>query len=97
MTPACDQGTTLRDTQPDCIYQALRKAHPAPASENFKPARQQWVLDPDASCALIGKQYNQYDGTMYLPMRTATRVRPTEHRACPLTLLLDTQKEHDAP
>lgn len=93
---AYGKGSELWDAELNRIYQALRKALPAPASEKLKLAQQQWLLYRDASYALLDEQYNQYEGTLYLPMRVAARMRVTEDRARYLTLLLETQKEHGA-
>ena len=43
---------------------------------------------------MLDEQYNQYDGTMYLPMRVAARMRVTEDRARYLKDLLEVQQEH---
>lgn len=94
MIQAYDKGISLWDAELNRVYQALRKALPAPAGEKLKLAQQQWILYRDSSYALIDEQYNQYEGTMYLPMRVAARMRLTEDRARYLTLLLETQKEH---
>ncbi len=97
MIQAYDQGIALWDAELNRVYQALRKALPAPAGEKLKAAQQEWILYRDASYAMLNEQYNQYEGTMYLPMRTAARMRLTEDRARYLTLLLETQQEHGGP
>jgi len=93
---AYDKGIALWDAELNRVYQALRKALPAPVGDKLKLAQQQWLLYRDAQYAMLDEQYNQYDGTMYLPMRVAARMRVTEDRARYLTLLLETQQEHGA-
>ena len=94
MIQAFNKGTALWDAELNRVYQALRKALPAPAAEKLKLAQQQWLLYRDASYALIDEQYSQYDGTLYLPLRVAARMRVTEDRARYLKDLLETQQEH---
>ena len=94
MIGAYDKGIVLWDAELNRVYQALRKALPPPAGEKLKLAQQQWILYRDAQYAMIEEQYNQYEGTMYLPMRIAARMHLTEDRARYLTLLLQTQQEH---
>jgi uncharacterized protein YecT (DUF1311 family) len=94
MIQAYDKGIALWDAELNRVYQALRKALPAPAGEKLKLAQQQWILYRDAQYAMLDEQYNQYDGTMYLPMRVAARMRVTEDRARYLKDLLETQQEH---
>lgn len=93
---AYDKGIALWDAELNRVYQALRKALPASAAEKLKPAQQQWLLYRDAQCAMLDEQYNQYDGTLYLPMGVAARMCLTEDRARYLTLLVETHKEHGA-
>ena len=94
---AYDKGIALWDAELNRVYQALRKALPASAGEKLKPAQQQWLLYRDAQCAMLDEQYNQYDGTLYLPMGVAARMRVTEDRARYLTQLLEIQQEHSGP
>lgn len=94
MIQAYDKGISLWDAELNRVYQALRKTLPAPAGEKLKLAQQQWILYRDAQYAMLDEQYNQYDGTMYLPMRVAARMRVTEDRARYLKDLLETQQEH---
>lgn len=94
MIQAYDKGMKLWDAELNRVYQALRKALPAPAGEKLKLAQQQWILYRDAQYAMIDEQYSAYDGTMYLPMRVAALMRVTEDRARYLNDLLETQKEH---
>lgn len=91
---AYDKGIGLWDAELNLLYQALRKVLPAPAGEKLKLAQQQWILYRDAQYAMLDEQYNQYEGTMYLPMRVAARMRVTEDRARYLKDLLETQREH---
>ena len=94
MIQAYDKGIALWDAELNRVYQALRKGLPAPASEKLKSAQQQWILYRDAQYAMLDAQYDAYDGTMYLPMRVAARMRVTADRARYLKLLLETHQEH---
>ena len=94
MIQAYDKGIALWDAELNLVYQALRKALPVPAGEKLKLAQQQWLLYRDAQYAMLDEQYNQYDGTMYLPMRVAARMTVIEDRARYLKALLETQREH---
>lgn len=96
MIEAYNKGTALWDAELNRTYQALRKLLPAEASEKLKTAQQQWLVYRDAQNEMLDAQYKAFDGTMYLPMRAAARMRLIEERARYLGELLELQKEHSA-
>ena len=59
----------------------------------------QWLAFRDAQIAFINSCYDQYEGTMYQPMRASAIMEVTRARALDLAGRLDMHKEHaaDAP
>lgn len=92
-------GLELWDKELNRVYQELKKLLPEKSFAALKASQVQWLAFRDTQIAFINSCYDQYEGTMYQPMRASAIMEVTRARALDLTGRLDMHKEHaaDAP
>jgi uncharacterized protein YecT (DUF1311 family) len=95
-TDAYRKGLDLWDKEMNRAYQELKKALPEKSFATLKAAQLQWIAYRDAQIAFINSCYDQYDGTMYIPMRASAIMEVTRARALELLHRLEVHKEHAA-
>ena len=92
-TDAYEQGLKLWDKELNRVYQELKKTLPEKSFAVLKDSQVQWLAYRDAQIAFINSCYDQYDGTMYIPMRASAIMEVTRSRALELKHRLDVHKE----
>ena len=90
------KGLELWDKEMNRVYQELKKTLPEKSFATLKAAQVQWLAYRDAQVAFINSCYDQYDGTMYIPMRASAVMEVTRARALELLHRLEMHKEHAA-
>ncbi|HEX2750552.1 MAG TPA: lysozyme inhibitor LprI family protein [Verrucomicrobiales bacterium] len=95
-TEAYREGLLLWDKEMNRAYQELKKVLPEKSFAALKAAQLQWISYRDAQIAFINSCYDQYDGTMYIPMRASAIMEVTRARALELLHRLEVHKEHAA-
>lgn len=95
-TDAFRKGLELWDKEMNRVYQELKKALPEKSFATLKTSQVQWLTYRDAQIAFINSCYDQYEGTMYQPMRASAVMEVTRARALDLTKRLEMHKEHAA-
>jgi uncharacterized protein YecT (DUF1311 family) len=88
------KGLDLWDKEMNRAYQELKNALPAKAFATLKAAQLQWTAYRDAQIAFINSCYDQYAGTMYIPMRASAIMKVTRARALELLHRLEVHKEY---
>jgi uncharacterized protein YecT (DUF1311 family) len=95
-TAAFSTGLELWDKELNRVYQELKKALPEKSFAALKTSQVQWLAYRDAQIAFIHSCYDQYEGTMYQPLRASAIMEVTSARALDLTKRLEMHKEHAA-
>ncbi|HWB06479.1 MAG TPA: lysozyme inhibitor LprI family protein [Verrucomicrobiales bacterium] len=90
------KGLDLWDKEMNRAYQELKKALPEKTFTTLKAAQLQWIAYRDAQVVFINSCYDQYEGTMYIPMRASAIMEVTRARALELLHRLEVHKEHAA-
>jgi len=88
------KGLDLWDKEMNRAYQELKSVLPAKSFATLKAAQLQWISFRDAQIAFINSCYDQYEGTMYIPMRASAIMEVTRARALELLHRLEVHKEH---
>jgi uncharacterized protein YecT (DUF1311 family) len=87
------KGLDLWDKEMNRAYQELKNVLPAKSFATLKAAQLQWIAYRDAQIAFINSCYDQYEGTMYIPMRASAIMEVTRARALELLHRLEVHKE----
>ncbi len=95
-TAAYTARLELWDRELNRVYQELKKALPEKTFASLKASQVQWLAYRDTQIAFINACYDQYEGTMYQPMRASAIMEVTRARALDLTRRLEMHKEHAA-
>jgi uncharacterized protein YecT (DUF1311 family) len=95
-TRAYTTGLELWDKELNRVYQELKKVLPEKSFAVLKASQVQWLAYRDAQIAFINSCYDQYEGTMYQPMRASAVMEVTRARALDLSRRLEMHKEHAA-
>jgi uncharacterized protein YecT (DUF1311 family) len=95
-TAAYSTGLELWDKELNRVYQELKKTLPEKSFAALKASQVQWLAYRDAQIAFINSCYDQYEGTMFQPMRASAIMEVTRARALDLTKRLEMHKEHAA-
>ena len=90
------KGLELWDAEMNRVYQDLKKLLPEKSFAVLKASQVQWLAYRDAQIAFINSCYDQYEGTMYQPMRASAIMEVTRARALDLTKRYTMHKEHAA-
>jgi len=93
-TDAYRKGLELWDKEMNRAYQDLKKLLPGKPFATLKAAQLQWIAYRDAQIAFINSCYDQYEGTMYIPMRASAIMEVTRARALELLHRLEVHREH---
>jgi uncharacterized protein YecT (DUF1311 family) len=93
-TAAYTRGLVLWDAEMNRVYEELKKALPEASFAKLRDSQKQWLVFRDAQIKFIDSCYDQYDGTMYIPMRASAIMEVTRARALDLTARLEVHKEH---
>lgn len=91
-TAAYSKGLELWDKELNRVYQELRKLLPEKSFAALKASQVQWLAYRDSQISFINSCYDQYEGTMYIPMRVAAIMSVTRARAIDLKERLEMHK-----
>lgn len=94
MVQANDQGVKLWDAELNRCYGELKKRLKPDAFAALQAAQRQWLGYRDAQFKFIAELYGHFDGTMYIPMRSAAAMQVVRSRALELYHILEVVKEH---
>jgi len=95
-TAAYSTGLELWDKELNRVYQELKKTLPEKSFAALKASQVQWLAFRDAQIVFIHSCYDQYEGTLYQPLRASAIMEITRARALDLTRRLEMHKEHAA-
>jgi uncharacterized protein YecT (DUF1311 family) len=95
-TGAYTKGLELWDREMNRVYQEMKKVLPEKSFAALKASQVQWLAYRDAQIAFINSCYDQYEGTMFQPMRASAIMEVTRARALDLGKRLEMHKEHAA-
>jgi len=96
MVRANDEGVRLWDAELNRCYGELKKRLQPAAFNALQAAQRQWLAYRDAQFKFIAELYGHFDGTMYIPMRSAAAMDVVRTRALELHHTLEIVKEHGA-
>jgi uncharacterized protein YecT (DUF1311 family) len=83
----------LWDAELNRVYAKLKKRLKPSAFEALQAAQRDWLKYRDSQTKFIDEMYQQFQGTMYIPMHAAAVKEITRARALELTHLLETYEE----
>lgn len=87
------EGLELWDKEMNRVYAELRKLLTGKVAEALKESQRKWIVARDAEIAFINECYDQYEGTMYRPMRAAAIMNLTRSRALELLHRLEVHQD----
>jgi uncharacterized protein YecT (DUF1311 family) len=94
MNQCLGQAYDAWDKELNRVYNELaRKLSPA-ARAALKTAQLEWLKFRDEEFKLIESIYQSFEGTMYIPMQSNSRVQVVKSRTLALTSYLELIKEH---
>jgi uncharacterized protein YecT (DUF1311 family) len=83
----------LWDAELNRVYAKLKKRLKPPAFEALQAAQRDWLKYRDSQTKFLDEMYQQFQGTMYIPMHAAAVKEITRARALELSHLLETYEE----
>ena len=86
-------GLKLWDAEMNRVYAKLKKRLKPSTFEALQAAQRDWLKYRDSQTRFINEMYQQFQGTMYIPMRAAAELEITRARALELTHLLEVYEE----
>jgi uncharacterized protein YecT (DUF1311 family) len=89
MVECTDQAYAAWDTELNKIYGQLMRTLSAKQKEALKLSELEWIKYRDLEFKFIDSIYDTMQGTMYIPMRVATRLEVIKKRALELQSHLD--------
>jgi uncharacterized protein YecT (DUF1311 family) len=95
MLQAYDKGVKLWDAELNRCYVELKKKLKPDAFTALQAAQRQWLEYRDAQFKFIAAFYGHFDGTMYIPMRSAAAMQVVRQRALELHHTLEVFAEHE--
>lgn len=94
MIAAAEKGLVLWDKELNAAFQRLKGALEPAAVKRLQEAQRGWVEQRERDWKLIDAMYDEFEGTMYLPMRVHAKMRVVRTRALELQRLYEIQQEH---
>jgi uncharacterized protein YecT (DUF1311 family) len=92
---AYDNGLKLWDAELNRCYGQLKKKLKPEVFASLQAAQRQWLVYRDSQIKFIDQFYAQFDGTMYIPMRSAAVMEVTRARALELYHRLEVLKDNE--
>jgi len=86
-------GLKLWDAEMNRVYAKLKKRLKPSAFEALQAAQRDWLKYRDSQKKFLDEMYQQFQGTMYIPMHAAAEKEITRARALELTHLLEVYEE----
>jgi uncharacterized protein YecT (DUF1311 family) len=83
----------LWDAELNRVYAKLKKRLKPSAFDALQAAQRDWLKYRDSQRKFLDEMYQQFQGTMYIPMHAAAVKEITRARALELTHLLETYEE----
>jgi uncharacterized protein YecT (DUF1311 family) len=92
-TEAQANGLKLWDAEMNRVYAKLKKRLKPSAFDALQAAQRDWLKYRDNQKKFLDEMYQQFQGTMYIPMHAAAVKEITRARALELTHLLEVYEE----
>lgn len=89
------QSTALKlwDAEMNRVYAKLKKRLTPAAFSALQIAQRDWLKYRDSQQKFLGELYQEFEGTMFIPMQAAAVKEITRKRALELTRLLEAHEE----
>lgn len=92
-TQAQSNALKLWDAEMNRVYTKLRKRLKPATFSALQIAQRDWLKYRDSQQKLLGELYQEFEGTMFVPMHAAAVKEITRKRALELTRLLEAHEE----
>ena len=94
MNQCLGQAYDAWDKELNRVYNELARKLQPDARAALKTAQLDWLKFRDEEFKLIASIYQSFEGTMYIPMQSNSRVQVVKSRTLALTSYLELIKEH---